>query len=331
MENEHIRNEHIEIIFYLFIVGISIILPILGGLILRGFEESFVSGQALEFGTYLSSFLTYIPFIIVSILVIIFPIAKLLMFRKGEHPAVSKGKTLPKGWNWAKIFTISYLFAQEENGFLYFLSNQTGSTKKKNWMRWSLNPIRLIVASLILFGIYGIVVVTNPQYAVSGVPSLVAQQVTLTTEVIFNAIVPSLGENMLVLFIFMLLMGINAFLVQKTNLSKVNKLWTFYAVGFFICILTGLLFGGLHTIIYGNEDVKFLATIVLGTLGSIFTLLFGTFIVWFIWHIMNNLFVTLREIIVIKEDVIIITIISIVILAGLWIGIELLNKKLKKY
>lgn len=323
-EKTFVREEIKEIIIYVFLLGLTLILPLLAGLIGRGFEESFVQGQALEFGTYLSAFLTYLPFLIVSLLVVIFPIAKLNAMSRNEHPAVKSNA------KWTRIFTVSYLFAPESNGLLYNLSEYIGLKGKKNFMRWSLNPLRMIVASIIIFGIYGLILVSVPQASVSAVPKLVAQQVTITSEIIFNSVVPAFAENQTMLFIFMFLMGVGALVTSKLRgIDAKQKKLIFFSIGIVNSIIVGLIFGGLHSIVYGNLEVSFIATIVFGFFGTFITLLFGSFIPWWIWHISNNLFVTLLAVSGSTDDVFIKTAITLVVLLGIWIGVEILSKKVR--
>ena len=87
--------------------------------------------------------------------------------------------------------------------------------KAKNFMRWSLNPLRVLVVSILIFGIYGLVLVNNPQIAVSSAPQLQLQQVTLASEVAFGSLLPAMVENGFLLFILMFFSGIIAYFVAK--------------------------------------------------------------------------------------------------------------------
>jgi hypothetical protein len=316
MKDGYLRSELKEIIFYLFILGLTIAIPLGVGLALRGFEESFIPGSSLEFGAYLTSFLTYIPFLFVSLLCIIFPIASLITIDKNKTAVT---QTNP---SWFRIFTVSFIYAPEKYGMLYKIGEYFNP--KKNFMRWSLNPLRILIVSIIIFGIYGLFLIGNPQLSVSGVPQL--QQVTLASEVAFGALVPAFAENGLLLFIFMTLMGVNAYICAKRNLGYKY----FFAIGILVCILMGFFWGSLHTIVYGNSDASFWATVVFGFFGSLLTMFFGNFIPWYVWHIINNVFRTLSKAIFLKEDLFIITIITIFLVTVIWIGIELLNRKRKK-
>jgi hypothetical protein len=321
-DGEYVRSEIKEIIFYLFTgVFLAIVIPLGIGLALRGFEESFVSGQALTFGSYLTSFLTYMPFLIVSLFCIIFPIASLVSIKRNETAVTQKNPS------WFRIFTVSEIYSPEKYGLLYYLSEQLGFKGKNNFMRWSLNPLRVIIVSILIFGVYGIFLVANPQLSVSGVPQLQLQQVTLASEVAFQSFVPAFSENGLLFFVFMFLMGIDAYICAKFFKGSIP---IFFAIGFLICVLMGFFWGFLHIIVYGNSDASFFATVIFGFLGSLITLLTGIFIFWFIWHIMNNAMITLSEATAVKEDLILIFGIILFIIFVLWVGVELLLRSRRK-
>ena len=319
-EQSYIRNEAKEIVLYLFLIVITaLILPILAGLILKGFEESFVEGQALTFGSYLANFMIYTPMLIVALLVVLFPLARILSLKRSEHPATAPNPS------WFRIFTVSYIYNPEENGLLWYLSEELGFKEKRNFMRWSLNPLRVIIIAILIFGLYGIFLVSIPQLSISSVPQLQLQQVTVASEVTFSSFVPSGAENGVLLFIFMLLMGLNAWVVSSFKLGKT----AFFSIGFFVCILMGLTWLSLHGLIYGNDESKLIGTFIFGFVGSLITWLTGILIFWWIWHISNNAFIKIQELILIKEDILFVSIIIwFVILIG-WISIELAIRKKK--
>jgi hypothetical protein len=315
-EESWMRSEYREIIFYIFFtIFLSVTIPWLVGLALRGFENSFIVGQPLEFGSYLVSSVLYIPFLLATIFCIIFPIGKLVSMKQNEHPAEKPNPT------WFRLFTVSYIYSPESNGLFWYLSEKMGL--KKNFMKWSLNPLRVLIVSILLFGIFGIFLVANPQIAVAGIPE---QQITTISEVSFGALIPAITENGSLLFIFMFLMGISAYVSSKSKWGKTG----FFIFGFFICILMGIIWMGFHLIVYGNSDANLFSTFLFGFLGSLITLLTGTWIPWTIWHIMNNAFLILRKMISLKEDIYAITIISLILLLVIWIGIEILNRKIRK-
>lgn len=312
-----------EIILYLFIgILVTIILPIMVGLSFRGFEETFRAGL-ISISDYLGTYLVYVFFIIGALFLTIYPIASLLILKRGEHPAT---KDKPK---WYRIFSVSYLF-NPEDGALWKISEALGN--KKNIMRWSTNIFRVIILSIIIFGAYGILIVSSPQFQVVGVPQAqLEQQITPTADVIFGAGIPSFSENGILLFVLFFLLGIDAFVCARFIKDKKTALLIFFIIAFFIiCPLMGTFWMSLHRIVYGNSEASLLATWIFGFLGSAMTILTGIFIWWFMFHFMNNFFIKLSEIVTIKEDVVFI---SIIILAGIlifWILTELIMWRFRK-
>jgi hypothetical protein len=315
-----VRSEYKEIILYLFLgVFVTIMIPLFVGFTLLAFEESLVAGQPLVFGAYLTNYLLYLAFIIASLFLIIYPLGRLFSIRKGEHPATQRPVS------WFRIFTASFIFAPEENGFLYWLSDKL--KLKKNFMKWTLNPIRVIIFSIIIFGLFGVLQTIYPQLTISGVPQIQLQQITVASEIVFSAEPASFGENGVLLFMFCLLMGINAWFCAKFKLGK----GAWFAIGFLIiCPLMGLQWAGYHLLVYGNSEAGMLATFIFGYLGSTLTLLFGIFLLWWIWHQANNIFWKLGQMAMLKEDILLITMIALVLLIIAWVSTEVLIHKFRK-
>jgi len=317
--NKWIRKEIIEIILYLFIgVLTTIILPIVGGLSFRAFEETFVSG-VINISDYLGTYLVYVFFIIGSLFVIIYPIASLIIIRKGEHPATQEKPT------WFRIFTVSYLF-NPEDGALWQLSKYLGAERKKNLMRWSTNILRVFILAIIIFGTLGAIQVANPSFNAVGVPpqAQLQQQITPTADVIFGAGIPSFSENGILFFILFFLLGVDAYICAKYIKDKKTALMVFFIIALLVVApFMGIFWMSLHLVVYGNSEASLFATFLFGYLGATMTILTGIFIFWFVWHFMNNFFIKLANFITLREDIIFITIIALVLLAFFWIGIEI--------
>lgn len=326
--NDYYTKEVQEILLYLFIgVFVTLFLPLAAGFSFKGFEESLTSGL-IHISAYLGTFLVYLFFIIISLFLIIYPIANLLTIRKDEHPATQSKPT------WFRIFTVSYIF-NPQDGLLWQLSEGIGLKGKSNFMNWSTNILRVIVISILLLGTLGLIQVANPEFNVVGTPSgqQLAQQITPTSDVIFGSAIPSFAENGFLCFILFLLLGITAYCTSKFIKDRKTQLIVFFFVGLFLVSpLMGLFWMSIHSIIYGNSDASLLATFIFGYLGSVLTILTGVFLWWFIWHFMNNLFIKLTELITATEDIFFITIVLLIVLFLSWISVEFLifNKKRKK-
>lgn len=307
-------------ILYVFFAGMTIALALFAGLSLQGFSESFVSGQALIFGEYLTNFVIYDIFFVIALICIIYPITRAIVFSKNPDADIyESGST---GW---LILCASQIY-EIESSLLYQASESLGYSGKQNIMRWAKNPLRVLVISIILFSVYGIFLISYPQIAVNGVPQLVAQQFTPESEVIFSSFVPSFAENGLLLFVFMFFLGLNLYATSRLKWGKIG----YFTIGFFICILMGFLWGSFHSLVYGNSDASLWATRLFGFMGSLITLLTGTFIFWWIWHLSNNAFITLAKLSSANSDTQVVVGIIIFILAMVWLGVELLSRKVKK-
>lgn len=300
--DKFVRNEIKEIAFYIALAIImAIILPIFLGFVLGGFELSFQEGRPIEFGDLLVSFMIYYIFTIASLALILFPIMSLVLIRRGQHPATQPNPSF------FRIFTVSFIFAPEQNGFLYYLFETTGLKGRKNPLKGSLSILRVFAISILVFSLLGIFQISFPQLQVVGIPQLVVQQITPVTEVLFSAEPAAWSETMTLLFIFSLLMGMVAWFNAKFQLGK----GTFFLVGaVVIAPLMGLAWMGFHSLVYGNSEAALLATFIFGFFGSLLTLAFGTFIPFYVWHFFNNVFAKLSEIAVTQEDVIFISLIA---------------------
>tara|TARA_Y100000310_G_scaffold345639_1_gene467611 strand:+ start:5984 stop:6976 length:993 start_codon:yes stop_codon:yes gene_type:complete len=318
--SDFIRNEVKELVFYLgLFTFMVVIIPLFFGFVGKGFEESFIEGRPFLFGDLLSNYLIYLFFMIPSMLVIIFPIASMFVLSRGEHPATKPNPTF------IRIFTTSFIHAPEQ-GMLYWLSEISGFSGKRNFMNWSRNILRLLAVSIIFFGLYGIIQVSFPASQVTAIPEIAIQQVTKTMEVYFAIEPPAWTETATMLFVFMLLMGLNAYVTARFQLGKTF----YYLVGLiFIAPLIGLFWMGFHSIVYGASQTGLIQTFIFGWFGSTLTLLFGSFFLWYIFHFMNNLFAKLVQIIPSNADIIFIAIISLIVFTGFYIGIEVLLSKAK--
>ncbi len=297
-EDEYIKHEGAEIGFYVILgIMMSIILPLFVGFGLRGFEETFISGRPLAFGDILVTYLIYYILIVAALAVIVFPIMNLITIRRGDHPATQPNP------RWTRIFTVS-LIHNPEQGALYTLFRKIGFGRRKNLMRWSLSIINMLFIGTLIFGALGALSLTVPQAQIVGIPTGFQQQITPFTDVIFTAEPPAFAETGTMLFVFLLLMGVVAYIAARFNLG----ITFFFFVGFFIvCPLIGFGWLGFHNIVYAASDQARFATFIFGWLGSSMTLAFGTFILWYTWHFWNNIFAKLREIAPANEDVIFIS------------------------
>lgn len=314
-ENEWINHEIKEVTFYvIFGLIMTIVLPIFFGFGLKAFEESFVSGRALKFGDFLVTYIIYYIMIIAGLIGLsVLKIREMFITDKNEHPANQKDPS---------IFSVAVGHDPEQDGLLYNLFDYLGA--KKNPMRWSLSIFRCFIIAILVFGSLGLFqAITNTAFV--GIPQM-PFQVTKVAEVYFTAEPPAFAETMLLLFVMSIFLGFNAWFCSKLKLGKGG----YFLIGILICILIGFLWMGFHSIVYGNNEAKLTATFLFGFVGSLITLVLGTWIFFYTWHFMNNLFVKLNQLFLGNEDLVFITAIILVAILILWVLGELILYKFKK-
>lgn len=319
IKDEWIKHEILEITSFMLIgIIMAVVLPIFVGFGLKAFEDSFIVGRPLEFGDLIVKFMIYYIMILAGLI-------GLSILKVREMFATEAGQNIARQKN-PSLFSVAYLHDPEIDGALYNLFRSIGMKGKKNPMKWSLSAFRVFVIATIFFGAFSLLQTIVPEAQVAGIPQT-AFQMTETAEVIFTAEPASFGETTMMLFILSLISGINAWFVSKFKLPP----GVFWAIQFMIvCPLIGVGWMGYHMIVYGNSEVALFATFLFGWLGATITVLFGTWIMWYVWHFWNNIFAKLRVVVSANEDIVFISTIILVLLIVAWISVELLIKKYKK-
>jgi len=323
--DKYVRREVVEILLYI-VIGIIMmgLLPLGVGLIGKAFEGQFA--KPLNISTYLGQYVVYYIFIIIALFVPIFTIGKLILLKKGEHISELKN---PRWWH---IFTVSYIFAPEENGALYYLSEKSGFKGNRNLFRWTKSIFRIFIIFILIFSFIFLLRVAFPKQLAfiqgSDLPQITVQQITVLSEIIFTTEPASFGETFTLLFLFMLLMGINGYICAKFKLGKTG----FFLIGIFLVpfLLSGI-WGFMHGIIYGNSSVSFTSTLIFGFVGSLLTTLFGTGWIFYIFHFVNNSMSKIQEIVTVKEDILFIGFIiwGLILISYIILEIYLHSKKKK--
>jgi hypothetical protein len=281
MSDSWIKKEYAEIGgFIIYGIIATIILPLFVGFALGGFEESFVSGRAVQFGDFLLSYLIYYIFIVGALIGLpVLKMRELILTERGEHPA---NQSKPE------MFNVAIIHDPAQDGALY---NLLEGSFRKNPMRWTNNPFKLFFGSLIFFGIIGIM---QSVYSFSfvGVPQQALQQVTKLGSIIFAIEPPAFAETLLILVVFSILLSVVGYFTSKWNLGK----GAYYFGGVLMSFVVAILWVGLHLLVYGNLDSALIYTGIFGFTGCILTLLFGSFIPFYVFHLTNNLFVALGSV-----------------------------------
>ncbi len=323
MVDEYILHDLKEIFFYILLgLIMAILIPLFLGYTFGGFTESFVSGKPLEFGSILVTFLLY--YIIILIGIIGLPTMKLIqMFvldRRYSQP------DQPKASIWI-VFGTPFLHDPESVGLLFNLFNYFGKETAEKIMGWSRSILRMLIIGTLVFGTMGLMFAIFKIH-LGGLPqSFILQQLSPAGKVFFSSEPASFSETTMILFVFSLLMGLVAYLCSRFKLGKA----TFFTIGaLFIAPLTGLGWAGFHTIVYGNSAVSFMNTLFFGIAGCELTLLFGSFILFYVWHFWNNWFYKLLDLVTGQADILLITIVVFVLLLIAYITGEIIRSKVKR-
>jgi hypothetical protein len=319
-------HEIFEIIVYL-VLGIMtlIVIPLFFGFAGGGFNESFVTGKALSFGDILVNLLIYYIMAIPSLGIIIFEVGKIFYLRKGES-IVEK-----KDGRWYGIFSYSILHNPEQEGALFLLFDRTKIFNNFNPMNWSINFFRVFIISFLLFIPISLFQAETGN-SVVGIPQQsIMQQLSPSGNVFFQTFIPAFAETFLILFLFFLIMGFIGWLISKTKLENNIKLIAFFFIAILIVSpIIGFSWMKLHSVVYGNSDIKSTNTFIFGTTGTAITVITGTSIPFYVWHITNNLFLAIVTYSTIKEDVIFISLSIWAILLFIYIAIEILSYRWRK-
>ncbi len=153
----------------------------------------------------------------------------------------------------------------------------------------------------------------------------VQQQVTETARLALAVEPAASVETVMFMFLISLLFGPILWLRDSGRLTGnvpiddlISRFLQVGAVLFFSFIWVGF-----HLIRYGADDTAIFATFVFGLIGGIFFLLSGSFIPWYIFHVMNNLVLMAKilfssDLMLILSVIIllIITIVTLIVVGG---------------
>jgi len=155
-----------------------------------------------------------------------------------------------------------------------------------------LGLFQIFLGSLIIFGIiFSVVTYTNPQLTFTGTYFL-KQQFTVVDSLLFSAgLIPS-SENLGAAFLIALSIVLIRSWARNGNWGKGNFVALCYLL---IPAAVGLIGIANHTLRYAGSDVALLTVFLFWTLGALITLLTGSFIPFFVMHLLNNLFLDLHR------------------------------------
>lgn len=122
---------------------------------------------------------------------------------------------------------------------------------------------------------------------------ITSQQFTPTDNIIFRTFLVSTAENLglaftLAAFIFSL-----RYIARKQNMTK-NNFLIFAGVG--VLLISAIYGFGLHQLVYGGQETALVRTMAIWTIGGLVTFVSGSFVIFWMFHLINNLFIDLRQV-----------------------------------
>lgn len=110
-------------------------------------------------------------------------------------------------------------------------------------------------------------------------------QVTATGKLILATEPAALMETIMMIFVIGFLYGIGKWSIYKYKLADEFR----YLLIIFVPIFSAMIWVAIHYIRYGAEETNLLATGFFGLGGALISLLTGSIVTFYFWHIFNNL------------------------------------------
>ena len=150
------------------------------------------------------------------------------------------------------------------------------------------NRWKLLLISIILFSFLGMFsAISNTFY--TGVPQIVAQQVSPVARLYYSAEPPAWTETILAIAVASLILTLFKRFVYK------NKEMPVFMSFIVVMMTTTLFWFGLHQLAYGGQEIALMSVLFFGMVGGFLTTATGSFIPWYIWHFFNNLYYALNK------------------------------------
>lgn len=176
---------------------------------------------------------------------------------------------------------------------------------------------QLLLLSLILFFIVGLLNVTfiGSQTTYTGIGLLEKAQFTEGQNVSYNSLLIPISENLLAGFVIMLsFLGLRS-LARKFKMNPL--LFMILAL-----LLIPLIIGGFgvlwHSTVYASSEIALEKVFVFWTIGGVLTVSSGVFVIFWMMHLINNLFYDL-SIIFSSDFVVLYSLLTMGILIGLYV------------
>lgn len=207
------------------------------------------------------------------------------------------------------ILTIvfSYRFGGKYSDSTFFNSQGEYPALKLGFIK---GPFQLFLLSVIIFSILGLVA-SNRIESFTDVGTLAEQQYTFIDNVAFaSALIPA-SENLGAHFITLILLFGWTYYAQKKNVSKGSYVAVIFAIFILGFGLTGFIN---HQLRYSSSNVAIFNVIIFWSIGGLITAITGSFIPFFVMHLTNNIFVSVKQ--SFSSDFVVGTAIGMIIIFG---------------
>lgn len=187
------------------------------------------------------------------------------------------------------------------------------------------SSFQLFLGSVIIFGFLGLGMVVTNQTTLTGLKVLHVQQFTPVGSILYSSLLIPISETFGAAAVIALAMFTIRWYARKNNWSKAN--FTISTL-FGSLILVTIYWVINHLLHYGGDDLSLTVVAGFGFFGALITILSGSFIPFWVLHLMNNLFFDLRR--NFDSDLIVIyTVAFLVMLVVLYVYLYIIRKKKK--
>jgi len=170
-------------------------------------------------------------------------------------------------------------------GFAFIHDPDEGILTKVAGFRWARNGFKIFMVSIIFFSLVGLLGVISNTFFWQ--PPTIGQQFTTGGQLIGETEPASFAESTLDLFVLFLILSFVKWIQFKNKFGKDF----FNGIAFtLVPILMGFWRVAYHFTRYGGSELNLFAVFLPGWLQSYFVLLFGTVIIYYVWHFTNNFF-----------------------------------------
>ena len=212
-----------------------------------------------------------------------------------------------------------------ELNFFNWIIDEFKAPNLKRFFAWANNPIKLGMLGLAIFIPLGIAGAMLNTFFISAPAT--EFQIAATGHLIHGTEPASMSETLLFVFITSLEVSFLFWLTKKYKLPMAF----FWITALVLLPLTnGLMGAAFHRVRYGAEESSLLSNFLFFSMGTFMTILFMSFILWYLWHAVNNLFFKLN-ILFADEKILLVTgalyIIAIIIFSIIWIKIKTRKKR----